>query len=284
MARYQLFVDDSGNREYADDRIYGIQGKSLHFVYGSIFVEQQTASVLAERLNRLKREVFNTPRVEVKSNWLRHPKERRVRYLEPFGLSEEKLKDFVDRYYDFLCAADVQLIGAVVNKLHMQQKYEAPYTPWYPPTAAYDALLQRAVQAVPAGSTLAITIDNITGKTPHRNEYKYLLTRHHGDLKAHGSKLQRGISFACLENPPRFVFSEDSELVQAADLVSYNIHRQFRDYGEDWEGDKSALPLYEYFARIGGKFRTDGNGRIQGYGIAKFPMLKRKQWRIRKEE
>ena len=215
-------MDDSGNREYANDQVYGIVGKSLHFVYGGIFMEQQAASVLAERLVRLKREVFKTSRVEVKSNWLRHPKERRIRYLEPFGLTEEALRDFVDRYYSAVCAADLLLIGSVVNKLHMQQKYVAP---WYPFTAAYDALLQRAIQAVPRGSTLAVTIDNISGKTPHQNDYKRLLTRHHAGLKAQGSKLQKGLSFACLESPPRFVFSEDSELVQAADLVWSNIHR-----------------------------------------------------------
>ena len=162
----------------------GIVGKSLHFVYGGIFMEQQAASVLAERLVRLKREVFKTSRVEVKSNWLRHPKERRIRYLEPFGLTEEALRDFVDRYYSAVCAADLLLIGSVVNKLHMQQKYVAP---WYPFTAAYDALLQRAIQSGSTSiKTLAVTIDNISGKTPHQNDYKRLLTRHHARPESPG--------------------------------------------------------------------------------------------------
>ena len=165
----------------------------------------------------------------------------------------------------------------------MQQQYVKP---WYAPTMAYDALLQRAVLAVPDGSTLAVTIDNISGKTPHRNEYKDLLQEHHASLKARGSKLQRRISFACLEAPARFVFSEHSELVQAADFVSYNVHRQFRDHGEEWEKlpgpQGGALPMYGPFEQLAEKFRTDGSGRVQGYGIVKVPLLKQVRWVVEK--
>ena len=139
---------------------------------------------------------------------------------------------------------------------------------------------------MPHGSTLAVTIDNISGRTPHRNEYKDLLQKHHGSLKARGSKLQRGISFACLETAARFVFSEDSELVQAADFVSYNLHRQYRDYGEEWEKrpgpQGGALPMYGPFEQMTGKFRTDGFGRVQGYGIVKVPLLNQVRWRVEK--
>ena len=190
MVRYQLFVDDSGNREYATDRQYGIVGKSLHFVYGSILLEQPEAIRLTTGLRDLKQVTFGRADVEVKSNWIRQPRERRIRYLEPFDLTEEKLDKFTDDYYRLLLQARLDLIGSVVNKLHIQQEYEPPRVPWYAPTMAYDALLQRAVRAVPDGSTLAVTIDNISGKTPHQNEYKDLLLKHHASLKARGSKLR----------------------------------------------------------------------------------------------
>lgn len=280
MARYQLFVDDSGTREYDSAQDYVTSGKSLYFAYGAIFVEQDAAALMIPKFQELKRLTFGGADVEIKSNWLRIPKERRKRYIERYGITDDKLNSFVDDYYRLMTQAPIQLIGAVVNKLHMQQRYAAPRSPWYAPTAAYEFLMQRAVQAVPAGSTLAVTIDDISGKTPGRNTYKRLVAEHHEDLRARGSRLQPGISFRCVDGPVRFVSSQHFEMIQAADLVSYCIQRQFRDHGEDWEKHSSPLPVYDYFGRIAGKFRTDGKGRIQGFGIVKVPLLTRVRWRI----
>ena len=283
MPRYQLFVDDSGTREYDDGRNYG-SGNSLYFVYGAIFIEQNAGALLVPRLRELKRLTFGTTDVEIKSNWLRMPEERRTRYLDPFDVTESKLSEFTSGYYELLVQAPLLLIGSVVNKLEMQQAYEPPRTPYYAPTVAYEFLLQRAVQEVPAGSTLAVTIDDISGKTPKHHKYKELLAREHERLRAHGSRLQPKISFACIDSPARFVLSQHFDMIQAADLVSYCVHRQFRDHGDEWEKrrlDGSNLPVYEYFARIAGKFRTDGKRRIQGFGIVKFPLKERVMWRIR---
>ena len=286
MPRYQLFVDDSGTREYDDNRDYVHSGKSLYFVYGAIFVEQDAAALLIPKLREHKRLTFGTPAVEIKSNWLRIPKERRTRYLEPFGMTDDALKTFVDDYYRLLIHAPIELLGAVVNKQHMQEDYGPPRSPWYAPTAAYEFLLQRAVQAVPTGSTLAVTIDDISGKTPRRNLYKKLVTEHHAALRARGSRLLPKLSFACLDSPIRFVNSQHFELIQAADLISYCIQRQFRDHGEEWENPRAGsakLAVYEYFGRIAGKFRADGKGRIQGFGIVKCPLRRRIPWAVRKK-
>ena len=50
MARYQLFVDDSGTREYDDDRNYVDSGKSLYFVYGAILIDQDASARLISQL------------------------------------------------------------------------------------------------------------------------------------------------------------------------------------------------------------------------------------------
>ena len=81
LTNYQLFVDDSGTREYDPDRVYHrTGGKSRHFVYGGVLVEQRAASLLAASLQQLKRLTFRATDVEVKTNWLRMPDERRTRY------------------------------------------------------------------------------------------------------------------------------------------------------------------------------------------------------------
>jgi hypothetical protein len=281
VARYQLFVDDSGSRDYDDNRVYGLVGKSLHFVYGAILIEQNAGAQFVPQLRNLKQVTFGSPDVEVKSNWLRMPEERRRHYLDPFGVTEEQVARFTDNYYQLLIQASLQLIGVVVNKRHMQEKYSRP---WYAFTAAYDVLLQRGALTVPNGSSLAVTVDDISGKTPKHNDYKELLADHHAALRARGSRLQPQISFACLDSPVRFVLSQHSDLIQAADLVSYCVHRQFRDHGDDWErpptGPDRRLPMYPHFERIAGKFVRSGNGRVQGYGIVKFPLLNQIRWRV----
>jgi len=74
----------------------------------------------------------------------------------------------------------------------------------------------------------------MTGATPKGNQYRTNLRRHHAQLKQTGSYLYRGIRFPHLRDL-RFVDSKRSELVQVADLVAYNVYRQFRDHGEAWE-------------------------------------------------
>ena len=70
MANYRLYIDDSGTREYDAGRNYGTSGKSRHFVYGAVIVTERDASLFASRITALKRSVFGTDEVEIKSNWV----------------------------------------------------------------------------------------------------------------------------------------------------------------------------------------------------------------------
>jgi hypothetical protein len=70
-------------------------------------------------------------------------------------------------------------------------------------------------------------------------------------------------------------------LLQVADVVAYNVYRQFREYGEEWETrGLPVLPSYEWFSRLLEKFRKGPNGRIQGFGVAKIPLRTQVRWRI----
>ena len=284
MSSHQLYIDDSGTREYSETRVYGrTKGKSRYFVYGGVLMEHRAASLLVTRLRELKALVFDTPDVEVKCNWLRIPDERRTRYLDPFGITENGLTEFTEAYYALIKQAPLELIAVVVDKLHMQEKYGA--NAHYAPTVAYDTLLQRAVQGIPVGANLSVTVDDISGATPKHNDYKDLLKKHHERLRQRGSAYQANISFNSISGPVRFMNSSHSDLVQVADLAAYNVHRQFRDFGDQWEErGQEHLPTYPYFQKIIGKFRTDQHHRVQGYGIAKVPMLNRVPWRLTREE
>lgn len=287
---WHLYIDDSGNREYDPNRNYVSSGRSQHFVYGAVLAKDRDVSDLAAHWRQLKVAAFRDPNVEVKANWLRIQHEREKRYLSRFSLTEDDLRRYSDACYDAIAASKVLLLAAVVDKKDMQTTYVKP---WYPHTVAYEILMQRVVQTVPASEPIFVTIDDISGKTPKRNDYRKLIAEHHRQLRRDGSRLLKGITtaaplaFGRLDDTVKFVNSAHSDLVQVADIVSYCVHRQFRDYGAEWETMPllpTTLPVYPYLGKLVDRFLCDGERRIQGYGIAKFPLKQRVTWRVGKRK
>lgn len=278
-----LFVDDSGTKEYSPSGVYGA-GNTRYFVFGGPFLTLDQARKLTARIRRLKTETFGTEGVEVKSNWLRLENERTARYLRKFGLSEADLTRFVEAFYQSVIDSDLMLIACVVDKIHMREDYGD--RAWYPPAAAYEMLLQRAhaeivdCRSTGSGRCFSVIVDDMSGATPKGHQYRENLRRHHVQLKKTGSTLFKGLTFEHLRDL-RFVDSRQSELLQVADVVAYNVFRQFRQHGEEWETHGlSALPAYHWFSRLAKKFRRGPNGRVQGFGVGKIPLRTRVPWRI----
>lgn len=279
---HTIYIDDSGTKEYAvSPDLYETTGKSRYFVFGGVLISNIEASKLAQKIKDEKLNCFGVSNVEIKSTWLRIPDQKERRYLNPYSITDEMLTEFVKKYYSIIANADLQLIAAVVDKVHTQEDYPEP---WYAPTIAYELLMQRVVQAFSVSNCVRVAIDDMTGKTPKRNDYKINLQRHHEKLRQHGSSLQKGINFGPLSPNIKFVNSANSHLIQVADVISYNVYRQFKEHGDAWETTgQRLLPSYEWFSRIGRKFRQGPNQRIQGYGIVKFPMRKRVAWKLKRE-
>lgn len=277
MQTQVLYLDDSGQKEYLPEgKSYG-HNLSRYFVLGGYYTSMREAGWLVERLKAAKLRAFGTTAVEVKSNWLRMPEEREKRYLHPFGISEQQLTAFVDDFYSQALDADITLMACVVDKQHMVEKYGKDK--WYTPAVAYEALVQRMQNALgPEGLEFRVIIDDMTRKTPNASAYRENLKRHHAQLKRSGCNFVR-MRVDSLVGDLRFVNSRDSNAVQVADLVSYNVFRQFREYGEEWEDVGLAqLPSYDWFRRMAPKFRRGPNNRIQGYGVVKFPLRARVPW------
>jgi hypothetical protein len=80
--------------------------------------------------------------VEIKSNWLRIPSERKRRYLEPFGVSEVMLRQFVGDVANLMASDRCTYLAAAIDKPAMQKRYPAGQV-WYASATAYQFLLQR---------------------------------------------------------------------------------------------------------------------------------------------
>jgi hypothetical protein len=266
---HKLYIDDSGNRDYSPDRDYNSSsGRTPVFVYAGVLARNEVAVQLASSLASLKVRRFGRADVELKGNWLSRERSRRERYLEPFSLTEAELTAFVDEVYGLLLSADCQLIGAVVDKRKVQEKYPEP---WHPSTIAYEVLAQRVQREMEeVDGSVHFTVDDVAGATPAGREFRALLERHQKQLQTRGSSLQVGMVMDRLRGMA-FADSKTEQRVQLADLVAFASFKQALKCPEPWDSpldDSSAW--YKYFARLLPKFRQK-NGRVAGFGFVLFP-------------
>lgn len=272
---HKLFVDDSGNKDYAPDGRYNARGgRTPYFVFGGVLLSPSEAGALNLELRMLKIATFGTYEVEIKSHWLRRPEQKKKRYLDRFGITEADLTNFTDSVYDMVNDLDCQLVACTVNKAEVARQYRNPH---HPASIAYDCLLQRVQWEMAACDGCAhVTVDTMTGATPAGNQHLRLLTKQHNTLKKHGSPLRANMRFDRIGG---LVFRDSAldERLQVADLVAYSVYRQFIDHGPDWEDPSKSLELYEYLGRVIQKFRHN-RGRVQGYGIVKFPRNNTVKW------
>jgi hypothetical protein len=93
----------------------------------------------------------------------------------------------------------------------------------------------------------------------------------------------REINLGSLQNRytpvrPKFEKSKNSNFIQLADTVAYNVWRQFVNHGDWWDEEmEKGLKMYSYFQRIIPNFYHK-NGQISGIGIIKVPDLTKRQW------
>ncbi len=262
-ARYRLYIDDSGEKEWGERA-------SRYFVYAGIIVPISLEAALTEKVRELKTRHLGRDDVELKCNWVRHPKEREKRYLAPLAITPEQLDAAVDELYGLFGTHETKLVAAVIDKVHMRESYGE--RAWHPSATAYQFLLQRYQLFLRRiGAAVGeITIDNMTGASRASNQWRDLIRDQHRTLLRDGCRLTK-IRFTHVTKSPRFGDSAKFHLLQMADFVAYNCLRQFRDHGTVWDDGVPPLPLYPAFQRIAQHFVSGPNRRLDGFGIVKFP-------------
>ena len=102
----RAYVDDSGEKEYGPQT-------SRYFVYAAVIVALEDEAALNAQLADIKQRCFGTPDDELKSNWLRIPRERQRRYIDRFGTTSERLDMCVEELYEWFEKSSVSLAAAV---------------------------------------------------------------------------------------------------------------------------------------------------------------------------
>jgi len=243
---YFFYVDESGS---LDPTVTGERADGTTFVKDHLYV--LAAVSLYERrwhgfektLNRRKRELCDihrhtnpaTPMLEladceIKSTWIRIPKERGQRAFLA-NLTDDALTELVELFYRQLDHHNMTIFAVVVDKRHLRDYMDAGRMH----RKAWELLLELIQKFLatehPKHQGVLIT-DDIS------RERNRSLAMKHAYLQSEGTS--KGTWLTHIAEMPLFVRSELSNGVQLADLVAYNLYRCFRD-------ESTAYP---FFARI----------------------------------
>lgn len=246
---YFFYFDESGSR----DPSVGTPEKPKNHLYVLLAVgmyegqwhhfERAIANTkleLADYLRRARKGEFDLASCEVKSNWIRNPKERAQK--SPFldALDDADRERLVATFFAQPKERNAVVMSAVIDKRHLQDHvtHETLHK------KAYEFLLERIEHFMseyhPKHRALIVMDD--TSK-----ELNQAVAMKHAYFQRAGNQNTR---FKHIVEYPFFSRSELSNGVQLADLLAYNIYRTFRD--ENFDYDYYQLMLPHFYTRKSG--------------------------------
>lgn len=286
---YKIFIDDSGKKEYItpyskdfidnppnfDD--YEDFWRDNYFVLCGVRVKQENISEINIKINELKKKYFKTHKVEVKSDWLRNPHQRKKQYLDKFKITAEQLNKFGEKFVDLIARykEEIKIMAVVFDKRYygVKKRDMAEGTPLLKTT---QVLLERLEFA---GNYNILIFDQMESSLrltigQHGRILK-VLQRNEGMEKIYVNKYDSVTDI-------KFMESWAENFLQVADVCAYNVFRQFVQFGREWEG-KSKLSLYPYFNRIRCNFFFNPkNCHVRGCGLVCVPDKNKVNWNLLK--
>ena len=279
--KHFFFIDDSGSKSwltpYSKDFVENAPERNdqniafwrgNYFVLAGIHIASADMKEISDEVVSLKENFFKTKHVEIKSEWLRNPVKRRKHYLVPYGITEDKLVEFVTGWYGILkkYKSKLQIQSFVLDK-----RYYGPKSRVHTPLQILAEVTFDRIEKHPAKEAIIVFDQMDVEIRSEKNEQ--------GDILKISDKSVTIRSYfnTYTHVRPRFEKSCNSIFLQMADTVAYNVYRQFVSFGDEWDEAKPDLPLYEYFERIVGNFYVR-NEQIAGYGIVKVPNPKKIKW------
>ncbi len=241
---FLVYVDETGNRDprleipqkdgttKLGDWLYVLTGISLfeHQWHGFEKTLNRYKQSLMARINRDTGLRLDLADSEIKSNWVRIPKERARR---PFlaNLRDDELTTLMDLYFRQLEHHKMHIQSVIIDKRHLHDYMDQEKIH----RKSWELLLEQVekMMRLKFNKHQALMINDDIGREVNRS-----LAMKHAFLQDKGTRNDMKLAHIC--EMPMFVRSEFSNGVQLADLCSYSIYRAFRD------GDLA----YQYFDRI----------------------------------
>lgn len=254
---YFFYFDESGSRdpsvgtpEKPKDHLYVLVAVGLYERQWAPF-DRNIAHLkleLADYLHRDGKGRFDLADCEVKSNWVRSPKERAKK--SPFldALNANDLNRLVQCYFAQAEERNAIVMAAVIDKRFLLGHVDHEILH----KKAYEFLLERIEHYMAENHPkhLALVVMDDTSKELNR-----AVAMKHAFFQRAGNQ---NTQFRHIVEYPFFTRSEISNGVQLADLMAYNVYRAFRE--EDFE--------YPFFARLWPRFyRKEGGTALNGLKV-----------------
>lgn len=286
---YKVFIDDSGKKDYLvpysknfiDDapefEKYENFWRDNYFVLAGIRIKQEDIGPINQKINLLKKKYFKTDKVEIKSDWLRNPYQRKKHYLNPYKISSEKLNEFGERFIDLIGKhkKKLKILAAVFDKRYYgdQKRQREEGKPLLKTTQILFERLQFA------GNYNIVVFDQM------ESSLKVTTGQHGKILKVFEDN--EGMERVFVQKYDaitdiKFIESKNENFLQIADSCAYNIFRQFVQYGREWS-KTGHLTTYPYFDRIRCNFfYNPKNNQVRGYGLVCIPDFNKINWDLLK--
>lgn len=284
---FKVFIDDSGSKEYKTpySRDFTVNAppyaeyeqfwRDNYFVLCGVRVSDKSIGELNCSINRIKKKTFGTSKVEIKSDWLRNPHQRKKHYFDPYGVTNESLNAFGQEIIDFIALEKdrLKLIGVVFDKRFYSDKKRN--LPEGNPLAKTSQVLFERIHYLNKPHTLIFDQMESSLKVEDGNNRLIVkvLRKNDGMTNVYVQEYKNisGIEFA---------HSHSENFLQMADICAYNIYRQFMEHGNEWDGHNSTLQTYDYFNRIRQNFISGRDKQVRGIGLTCIPDVNKTNWKI----
>jgi len=254
---YFFYFDESGSRdpsvgtpEQPKDHLYVLLAVGMYERQWPAF-DREIAHLkleLAEYARRAGKGKFELSDCEVKSNWVRNPKERAKKSPFLSALDGQDIERLMECFFKQINDRKAVLMATVIDKRHLHDHVDHEILH----KKAYEFLLERIEQYMaeyhPRHNALIVMDDT-------SRQLNQALAMKHAWFQRAGNQ---NLKFRHIVEYPFFSRSELSNGVQLADLLAYCVYRAFRD--EDF--------TYPYFAQLLAHFyRRQAGGTLDGLKV-----------------
>lgn len=284
MSSY-LFIDDSGSKQWDTPYQYSLvnspparvpQNRKFwelnYFVLAGIYIEHDLLAELNPIINAKKIEVFGTKNVEIRSVNLRNPQKQEKYYIQPFGVTRCQLKDFIESFWYEIFNQNreaIQIQAVLLDKRY----YKHLRTAKSPLDITAQVMFDRVEMHPNRECTIIFDQMDHQVKTEKRDQGSILQI---ADKTIDLGSFHKKYSHVSVG----FEESKNSNFLQLADTVAYNVLRQFIDYGDKWDQPgQETLPMYSFFEKISDNMYCNKLTRqVRGYGLIKLPEIEKINW------
>lgn len=285
---YKVFIDDSGSREYSTpySRDFTINApetekyldfwRKNYFVLTAVRVSESSLDVINQEINDLKFKTFQTNDVEIKSDWLRNPFQRKKHYLELFNITQESLNQFGEAIFDLIgrYRSKLKLISVVFDKRFFGDKRRQEIDA--DPLAKTAQVLFERLQYL--GNYNVVIFDQMDSSLQVTRGDNGLVFKVYNESDCMKQIYVK--SFTAISDV-RPADSSKENFLQIADICGYPVYRQFVHYGRQWLDPNSKMQLYPYFGKIRCNF-IPKRGKVCGISLICIPDFQKNNWDLLK--